>query len=174
MLMTCRSPLKTKEQPWGHEAQRVWWHEASYNCNWTKTNLRLCYLAPWSAKVIFCMSKLVIPDVENLGVCFFPFDEQNNLSFKDFERVIHIFITFRLNYFTAIDSGTNKLTLSGCDCSTMMQPGDWGSAWYASSLHHWLPLRFRIDFQLLLHKARRADPLLCPRPSNLSFCLQAP
>ena len=78
------------------------------------------------------------------------------LSFKDFERVIHAFVTTRLDYCNALYTGINKASLtrlqlvqsSAARLLTGGRKYDHISPVLASL--HWLPVNLRIDFKILL------------------------
>ena len=113
------------------------------------------------------------PTVTNLGVkmdCDFLMDKQVNsvlksaffqrlkafLSFNDFEKVIHAFITTRLDYCNALYFGVSHYCLhrlqliqnAAARLLTGTRRHDHISP--VLSALHWLPVRFRINFKILL------------------------
>ena len=124
------------------------------------------------------LSTLVKPQVKNLGVIFdsaFKFDKQVNavvkasffqlrtiakiksfLSPKDLEKVIHAFISSRLDYCNSLYTGISHSSLSrlqlvqnaAARLLTGTRKRDHISPILASL--HWLPVRFRVDFKVLL------------------------
>ena len=78
------------------------------------------------------------------------------LSFIDLERVIHAFISTRLDYCNALYAGLNQGTISrlqlvqnaAAHLLTGTRRRDHITPVLASL--HWLPVRFRIDFKILL------------------------
>ena len=114
----------------------------------------------------------------NLGVTFtdtFKFDKQvstvvkswffkirllaktkSYLSFKDLERVINAFVTSRLDYCNALYVGMDQASIkrlqlvqnAAARLLTGHKKRDHISPILASL--HWLPVRFRIDFKVLL------------------------
>ncbi len=124
------------------------------------------------------LSTLIKPHVKNLGVTFdseLKFDKQVNsvvktsffqlriiskiksfLTFSDLEKVIHAFITTRLDYCNSLYTGINQYSLSclqliqnaAARLLTGSQKRDHITPVLASL--HWLPIKFQIDFKLLL------------------------
>ena len=78
------------------------------------------------------------------------------LSFEDFERVIHAFISTRLDYCNALYVGLNQASIArlqlvqnaAARLLTGTRKRDHITPVLASL--HWLPVRFRIDFKILL------------------------
>ncbi len=75
------------------------------------------------------------------------------LSFKDFEKVIHNFILSRLDYCNSLYFGISQTALSH------LQLVQNAAAWLLSGVKKrehitpilcWLPVRFRVDFKILL------------------------
>uniref|UniRef100_A0A3Q3PY07 Reverse transcriptase domain-containing protein n=1 Tax=Monopterus albus TaxID=43700 RepID=A0A3Q3PY07_MONAL len=118
------------------------------------------------------------PHVRNLGVVFdgaLKLDEQiksvvkasffqlrllakvkHFLSFSDFEKAIHAFISTKLDYYNALYTGISQALLSrlqlvqnaAARLLTNMRRHEHITPVLASL--HWLPVRFRIDFKLLM------------------------
>lgn len=78
------------------------------------------------------------------------------LSFKDFERVIHAFITTRLDYCNALYIGVNQASLSRLqmvqNAAARLLTGTRKREHIMPVLAslHWLPVCFRIKFKILL------------------------
>lgn len=97
------------------------------------------------------------------------------LSFKDFERVIHVFISSRLDYCNAIYAGVSQASLSRLqlvqNAAARLLKGvrkrDHISPILASL--HWLPVRFRIDFKILVFAYKSLNGLA---PTYLSDLIQ--
>ncbi|KAI2648195.1 putative RNA-directed DNA polymerase from transposon BS [Labeo rohita] len=116
--------------------------------------------------------------VKNLGVLFdsaLKFDRQINLvvkscfyqlralakvktflSFKHFETAIHAFISFRLDYCNSLYLGINSSSISRLqmvqNAAARLLTGVRKHEHITSVLRslHWLPVRFRIDFKVLM------------------------
>ena len=81
---------------------------------------------------------------------------KHSLSFNDFERVIHAFISTRLDYCNALHAGLNQGSIArlqlvqnaAARLLTGTRKRDHITPVLASL--HWLPVRFRIDFKILL------------------------
>ena len=116
------------------------------------------------------------PSVRNLGVIFdsaFKFEQQVSavvrksfihlrtlakikayLPQSDLERVIHAFITSQLDYCNALYTGIDQLQL----CRLQLVQNSAARLLTCTKKHitpvlaslHWLPIRYRIDFKLLL------------------------
>ena len=128
--------------------------------------------------ILGSLSKNILPSVTNLGVIFnstFKFDKQVSsvvktcffkirllaktksfLSFNDLERVINAFVTSRLDYCNALYVGMDQASIkrlqlvqnAAARLLTGHKKRDHITPILASL--HWLPVRFRIDFKLLL------------------------
>ena len=78
------------------------------------------------------------------------------LSFSDFERVIHAFISTRLDYCNALYAGLNKGSIARLqlvqNAAARLLTGTRRREHITPVLAslHWLPVRFRIDFKILL------------------------
>ena len=78
------------------------------------------------------------------------------LSFSDFERVIHAFISTRLDYCNAIYVGVNQASLSrlqlvqNAAVHLLTETRRRDHIIPVLAFLHWLPVRFRIDFKILL------------------------
>lgn len=134
---------------------------------WESSNLDLGELKP-----------LVKPYVKNLGViidCDFKLDKKINsvvkscflqlrqltkvksfLSFKDFQRIIHIFILTRLDYCYGLYVGISQASLSrlqmvqNAAARLLMGTRKWEHITPILASLHWLPVNFRIQFQILV------------------------
>ncbi len=78
------------------------------------------------------------------------------LSFKDFEKVIHAFVSTRLDYCNSIYMGINQSSLARLqmvqNAAARLLTGVRKREHITPVLIslHWLPVRFRIDFKVLL------------------------
>ena len=116
--------------------------------------------------------------VKNLGVIFdnsLKFDKQVNavvrsgffqlriltkvksfLSFEDLERVMHAFVTSRLDYCNALYAGINQSTVKRLqivqNAAARLLTGSRKRSHITPILFslHWLPIRYRIDFKATL------------------------
>lgn len=150
------------------------------------SHMDLCSLEPY-----------IKPTVKNLGVIMdsdFKLDKQINsvikssffqlrllskvksfLSFNDFEKVIHAFISTRLDYCNALYAGVSQASLSRLqlvqNAAARLLTGSRRREHISPILAslHWLPVSFRIDFKILLFAYKSLNGLA---PTYLSDLLQ--
>ncbi len=78
------------------------------------------------------------------------------LLFYDFERVMHTFVSSRLDYYNSMYVGINQSTLSRLqivqNAAARLLTGSQKRDHITPILSflHWLPVRYRIDFKILL------------------------
>ena len=174
---------------------RKWMGANFLNLNESKTEVAFFGNPPpaFSTNALGPLAVNIRPTVKNLGVIFdgaFKFESQVSavvrnsfyhlrtiaktkayLSHSDLERVIHAFITSRLDYCNALYTGIDQSQLrrlqlvqnSAARLLTCTRKRDHITP--ALTSLHWLPVRFRIDFKLLLITYKSLNGLA---PSYLS------